>query len=74
MNMDFADTLEVHSDWKLHILPLHTSHSACTHLPLTVKLLSHSSAVLNYAVGLVDLSPCHSSDHRMVKHSGVQSF
>lgn len=55
MNMHFADTLEVHSDWKLCILPLNTSHSACTHLPLTVKLLSHSSVLLMWAVGLIGL-------------------
>lgn len=55
MNVDFADTLEVHSDWKLLILPLNTSYSACTHLPLTVKLLSHISSLLTWAVGLVGL-------------------
>lgn len=55
MNMDFTDMLEVHSDWKLHISPLNTSHSACTHLPLTVKLYSHSSVLLMWAVGLVGL-------------------
>lgn len=56
MNVDFADMLEAHSDWKLLILPLNTSHSACTHLPLTVKLLSHISALLTWAVGWGGLS------------------
>lgn len=74
MNKDFADTPEVHSDWKLHILPLNTFHSACTHLPLTVTLLSRSSVLLTWAVGLVGLMLCHSADHRTVKHSGVESF
>lgn len=57
-----ADTLEVHSHWKLCILPLNTSCSACTHLPLTVKLLPPSSVLLMWAVGLIGLWLCHSAE------------